>query len=252
MKKNNMLFVPVIALAFMFSMSLYGTVHAEHGGDASMDMHHMHTLMNHGLEMVAEGSNLVMLAEMKMTASIDPLTLEHGRRMMKDGKEVIEHALRGPEMQAMHKAGHGDAPLMKYTHELGEAELSLVNMLENMKMEGPMTPDMMAMHHMHIMINHALVMAAQGANMVMLGQMGMTKDIDKYTIDHGKMMLSDARALLNEVMEGQAMKDMHKKGVDTGGNAMMADTHKIGDAARKILDLLDKMAPAGAPMKMQM
>lgn len=214
-----------------------------------MDMHHLHTLMNHGLEMVVEGSNMVMLADMKMTPAVDPMTLEHGRKMIKSGKEVIARALKGPEMQGLHKAGHGDASLMKYTHELGNAITTVTDLLENMSMEGPMTDDMMAMHHMHIMINHALEMAAQGSNMVMLGQMGMSKDIDKYSIEHGKMMLSDARAMLTEVMEGKAMTGMHEKGV-TGGNAMMANTHKIGDAARKVVDLLDKMASA-EPMKMK-
>ncbi len=149
----------------------------------------------------------------------------------------------------MHKAGHGDAPLMKYTHELGNAITAVADLLEKMSMESPMSEDMMAMHHMHVMINHALEMAAQGSNMVMLGQMGMSKDVDKYSIEHGKMMLSDARALLTEVMTGKAMTGMHEKGV-TGGNAMMADTHKIGDAAKKVIDLLDKMASA-EPMKMK-
>jgi hypothetical protein len=210
-----------------------------------MAMHHLHMLMNHGLEMVAEGSNMVMLAEMKMASSVDPMTLEHGRHMIKSGKEVIEHALKGPEMQAMHKAGHGDAPLMKYTHELGEAMMTVANMLEKMSMEGPMSGDMMTMHHMHIMMNHALDMAAEGSNMVMLGQMGMAKDVDKYSVEHGKMMLSDARSMLNEVMEGKAMQEMHQKGVK-GDNAMMAETHKIGDAAKKVIDLLDKMTSAGS------
>ncbi|HMK43791.1 MAG TPA: hypothetical protein VK445_06600, partial [Dissulfurispiraceae bacterium] len=114
---------------------------------------------------------------------------------------------------------------------------------------GPMTDDMMAMHHMHIMINHALEMAAEGSNMMMLGQMGMSKDIDKYTIEHGKMMLADARAMLTEVMTGKAMTGMHERGI-TGGNAMMAETHKIGDAAKKVVDLLDKMAST-EPMKMK-
>ena len=249
MKSMKRLLGAVIAVAFMLSIGLFGTAYAKHDMDASMDMHHLHTLMNHGLEMVAEGSNMVMLAEMKMTASVDPMTLEHGRHMIKSGKEVIEHALKGPEMQAMHKAGHGDAPLMKYTHELGNAIMDVANLLEKMSMEGPMTEDMMAMHHMHIMINHALEMAAQGSNMVMLGQMGMSKDIDKYSMEHGKMMLADARAMLTEVMTGKAMTGMHEKGV-TGGNAMMADTHKIGDAAKKVVDLLDKMASA-EPMKMK-
>ena len=249
MKSKKRLLGAVTAGAFMLTIGFFGTAYAEHGGEASMDMHHMHILMNHGLEMVAEGSNLVMLAKMNMTAALDPMTLEHGQNMIKNGREVIEHVLKGPEMQAMHKAGHGDDPLMKYTHELGNAELAVVDLLENMNMEGPMTDDMMTMHHMHIMINHALEMAAQGSNMVMLGQMGMSS-MDKYSIEHGKMMLSNASSVLKEVMTGKAMMDMHAKGV-TGGNAMMADTHKIGNAAKTVIDLLDKMASA-EPMKMKM
>jgi hypothetical protein len=40
-----------------------------------------------------------------------------------------------------------------------------------------------------------------------------------------------------------------QKGI-TGGNARMADTHKLGDAAKQVADLLDKM-PAAEPMKMK-
>ena len=252
MKNKKRVLSSVLALAFLLSAGPFCSAYAEemmheHGSDASMQMHHLHILMNHGLEMVVEGSNMVMLADMKMAPSLDPMTAEHGRAMIKSGKEVIEHALKGPEMQAMHKAGHGDAPLMKYTHELGEAELSVVNMLEKMSMEGPMSADMMTMHHMHIMMNHALEMAAQGSNMVMLGQMGMAKDIDKYSIEHGKMMFSGAKAMGNEVMGGKAMTDMHQKGV-VMSNAMMAETHKIGDASKKVIDLLDKMTSAGPMM----
>jgi len=249
MKNKNRLLGSVMAVAFMLSMGLFGTAYGKHAGDASMDMHHLHTLMNHGLEMVAEGSNMLMLADMKMTPAVDPMTAEHGRKMIKSGREVIERALKGPEMQGLHKAGHGDDPLMKYTHELGNAITTVADLLEKMSMEGPMTDDMMAMHHMHIMINHAMEMAAQGSNMMMLGQMGMSKDIDKYTIEHGKMMLADARAMLTEVMTGKAMTGMHERGI-TGGNAMMAETHKIGDAAKKVVDLLDKMAST-EPMRMK-
>jgi hypothetical protein len=250
MKTKKRLLGAVIALVFALFSLIFSNAYAEekkhsHGNDASMAMHHLHMLMNHGLEMVAEGSNMVMLAEMKMASSVDPMTLEHGRHMIKSGKEVIEHALKGPEMQAMHKAGHGDAPLMKYTHELGEAMMTVANMLDKMSMEGPMSEDMMTMHHMHIMMNHALEMAAEGSNMVMLGQMGMAKDVDKYSVEHGKMMLSDASSMLKEVMEGKAMQEMHQKGVK-GDNAMMAETHKIGDAAKKVIDLLGKMTSAGS------
>jgi len=254
MKSRKRVFSTIVALAFLFSAGALSSARAEemmheHGSDASMQMHHLHMLMNHGLEMVVAGSNLVMLADMKMAPSLDPMTAEHGRAMIKSGREIIEHALKGPEMQAMHKAGHGDAPLMKYTHELANAELSVVDLLEKMNMEGTMTADMMAMHHMHIIMNHALEMAAQGSNMVMLGQMGMAGEIDKYSMDHGKMMLSQAKSMISDVMGGKAMMDMHQKGV-TGGNAMMADTHKLGDAEKKVVELLDTMAAAASPMAM--
>ena len=254
MKNRKRALSTVLAVALLLSVGPICSARAEetmheHGGNASMQMHHLHILMNHGLEMVVEGSNMAMLANMKMAPSLDTMTADHGLAMIKSGKEVIEHALKGSEMQAMHKAGHGDDPLMKYTHELGNAELSVADLLEKMSTEGPMSADMMTMHHMHIMINHVVEMAAQGANMVMLGQMGMAGDIDKYSVEHGKMMLSEAKTMLNDIMVGKAMMDMHQKGV-TKGNEMMADTHKIGDAAKTVIDLLDKMASAGSPMKM--
>jgi len=249
MRSMKKLFVVAAGLAFILVMGLFGTAYAKHEGDASMDMHHLHMLMNHGLEMVVEGSNMVMLADMKMTPAVDPMMAEHGRKMIKNGREVIDRALKGPEMQGLHKAGHGDNALMKYTHDLGNAITTVADLLEKMSTEGPMSADMMEMHHMHVMINNALAMAAEGSNMVMLGQMGMSKDIDKYSVEHGKMMLADARATITDVMEGKAMTEMHAKGI-TGGNAMMADTHKIGNAAKSVVDLLEKMASA-EPMKMK-
>ncbi len=95
--------------------------------------------------------------------------VEHAR---KEGKDLITRALNGPEMTAMMKQ-HAKDPLMEYTHQLGESMLKVTDILEKMSMEDMSSPDMMPMHHMHIMINHALQMAVDGANLIMLGQMGM-------------------------------------------------------------------------------
>jgi len=248
--KDQAKFSGILVLMFVLSLMMLGSARAEemkhkHDKSADMHMHHLHTLMTHGLVMVTEGSNMVMLAEMKMAPSVDPMTLEHGRHMIKSGKEVIEHALNGPEMKGLHKEGHAEDPLMKYTHQLGEAMMNAVSILEKMSMEGPMAADMMTMHHMHMMINHALAMAAEGSNMAMLGQMGMAKDVDKYSAEHGTMMMKDAHALLTEVMGGKAMTEMHEKGMKME-NAMMAETHKLGEAAAKVIDLLEKMPAAGS------
>ena len=62
------------------------------------------------------------------------------------------------------------------------------------------------------MVNNAVNMASEGANLVMLGKMGMASDIDGLSINHGKQMMSNAKALINKIMKGDAMKNLHKAG----------------------------------------
>lgn len=214
-----------------------------HGDKTCMEMHHLHVMMNHGLSMVTEGANLVMLAEMKMAPALDQMTEEHGKKMIAEGKEMIHNALNGPMMQALHKEGHGDHPMMAHTHELGNAIMTIAELDEKMNMEGAMNKDMMTMHHMHMLINHALNMAAEGANLEMCGHHNMCEDKEggKHRGgDHGATMIKDARALVKEVLEGKAMKEMHERGIKMG-NDMMVYTHKLGDGALKVIDLLEKM-----------
>ncbi|MGO9612546.1 MAG: hypothetical protein ACLPX5_05890, partial [Dissulfurispiraceae bacterium] len=76
----------VMAILFVFSlpaMAIHNTQPSEstevtpappiqhkHGG-SEMGMHHMHMLMGHGITMVVEGSNMAMLAQMKMAPGVD-------------------------------------------------------------------------------------------------------------------------------------------------------------------------------------
>jgi len=55
------------------------------------------------------------------------------------------------------------------------------------------------------------------------------------------MMLNNAKSLLTEVMSGDAMMDMHAKGKTPEGHADMTATHKLGEAAVKVVHLLAKM-----------
>ena len=102
----------------------------------------------------------------------------------------------------------------------------------------------MTMHHMHIMLNHAVEMAAKGSNLVMIGEMGMAKGIDEVSIAEGKAMIANARSVIEKMMKGKTMEHMHMEGV-TGTNAVMLHTHELGDAALKYIDLLDGMSTAG-------
>ncbi len=213
-----------------------------HGGnDDAMKMHHLHTLMNHGLSMATEGSNNIMISYMKMAPKIDPIAHEHGHYMLDMGKAVINRALNGPEMMGMMKGKSAKSGHMNHTHELGEAMMVVVDLHEKMAKTGSVPKGMMDMHHQHLLINHAMGMAAQGSNMVMLGKMGMAGDVDTYSVDHGQIMLNNAQSLLTEVLSGSAMMDMHAKGKTPGGDAEMASTHQLGEAALKVVHLLNNM-----------
>ena len=243
--RNKMTCFPSLALVVSMIIGISSLGYAEemkhmHGGGASMEMHHLHMLMDHGISMVAEGSSMAMLAEMKMAPGVDQQTRQHGHHMIKEGKELITRCLNGPEMMAMMKM-HAKDPLMDYTHQLGEAMLKLADILEKMSMEDMSSPGMMEMHHMHVMINHALQMAADGANLIMLGQMGMAGSVDKLSIEHGKEMMNDGKSMVTDMMESKEMKEMHAKGMTPEKSPMMEMSHKQAEAVMKVIDLLSKM-----------
>jgi hypothetical protein len=233
--------VLMFSLSFGFCRNVYaGEMKHIHEDRSVMELNHMSTMMSHGLWMVTEGFDMVMLAGMKMAPSADPTTSEHGRQMIRSGKELIEHFMSGSQMKELHKTGHADTSLMKHTHELGEALMTVTLMLEKISAEGEMDAKTMTAHHMQLLISHALGMAAQGYNMAVLGQMSMSMPVDRFSIGEGQMMMTEARWLLKEQFEGKAMMDMRKKGAKMD-NTMTAETHKLVDAATRVMDLLEKM-----------
>jgi hypothetical protein len=99
----------------------------------------------------------------------------------------------------------------------------------------------MALHHMHIMINHAVEMAAEGSNLVMIGEMDMAKGVDALSISHGRQMIKHAKSLLEEIMKGDAMGRLHKEGKTPETSKEMAYTHNLAKAAMSYIDLLSRM-----------
>lgn len=246
MKPKMIMIAGILLVALFLHPGGIARAGKEHGDMAEMKLHHFHVLMNHGITMVAEGSNLIMLAGMKMTPSIDESTLRHGQMMLKKGKEVIQRSLSGPEMQAMMEGEHAGSPLMKYTHDIGEAMFKVIAILEKMDIRRMADPDMMIMHHMHISLNYALHMASEGSNLVMLGQMDMAGEVDTFSIDHGKVMIENARKLYSEIMGGRPMQEMHAKGYSPKSWPMMNVTHELAESILKLIDLLGQMPPPSA------
>ncbi len=159
-------------------------------------------------------------------------------------KSLMDQTMSGDAMKKMHAEGKTptDDPAMGYTHKLAEAQAKVMDLLSKMS-SASHEGHGMTMHHQHIMLNHALSMALEGSNMMMLGQMGMASGVDEMTVHHGEMMMKDAKALWDEIMSGDTMKKMHAEGKSPKDDPAMAYTHELAEAQLKVMDLLSKMSP---------
>jgi len=235
--------MPLLGVVFVLLMfaapNVIWAMDMESGHD--MASHHQHMMLNHALGMVLEGHNLAMMANMGMAKDVDMMSVEHGNMMIKNGTEMFTETMSGKTMTGMHHEGKDPMkdPAMAYTHKLAEKQLIVMDLLGKMPKVGSGSD--MSGHHQHIMLNHALMMALEGANSFMLGQMGMAKGIDEVSVEHGRMMLKNARSLFNDIMSGGDMMKMHMDGITPENDTIMNYTHKLAEAQLQVLTLLDEM-----------
>ena len=246
---NTVLFVTCILLSFLIiscdSMNMkkddtaMGGAHTGH----EMSMHHQHQMLNHSLGMALQGSNLVMIGQMNMDPDLDGITIDHGKMMLKNARDMWNETMSGDTMMKMHSSGMSpaDDPAMEYTHKLAEAQIKVIDMLDK---HAAMKGHTMGLHHQHLLLNHALKMALEGSDMDMTGSMGMAPGVDKGAMNHGSKMVKEARNLWNEVMSGKSMMKMHGEGMSPDKHKGMAFTHELAESQLKVLDLLEKM-PSG-------
>ena len=98
----------------------------------------------------------------------------------------------------------------------------------------------MNMHIMMHLMSHGLNLALEGANLQMLGYMGMANEqLDKDTIKHGTIMLKDGRQGIMDVLEGEPMKQIYKEG--KYNKETMDEMHKLGEMMLKVIDQAEKM-----------
>jgi hypothetical protein len=216
---NLMLLMPVFMAA---NSGLAMDMEAGH----DMSSHHQHIMLNHALGMTLEGYNLVMLGGMGMARGVDEVSVEHGNVMIKNGKAMWNEIMSGKIMTGMHHSGKDPMkdPAMAYTHKLAEKQLKVIDLLGKMP-ESEMAPGSashdMSMHHR------------------------MAKGVDEISVDHGRMMLKNARSLFNDIMSGKDMMDMHKAGTSPESDERMKYTHRLTEAQLQVLTLLDDMPAMG-------
>ena len=87
-------------LAFSLIIILSADLRAEY--DKNKDYHSSQMLINYGLNMIADGSSIIMATEMDMKTTITQEPVDYGNEMIALGKSFVEMALKGPHMVEKH------------------------------------------------------------------------------------------------------------------------------------------------------
>ena len=148
-------------------------------------MHHLHMLINHALQMAAQGADMQLQGR------------EQGQKLLNQSVELINRAMTGMEMAKLHQQGWAGSTLMFLTHELSDVAKEMISLMRQLSVEVPEKDSIRR-------LNHAIETAAMGSTLIMLGQQGMAGDIDLVMVNHGQSMLGEASALLHEVSASDA------------------------------------------------
>jgi hypothetical protein len=99
--------------------------------------------------------------------------------MLTEGRGLIDQTLNGPAMTAMHAAGAGgNDAAMTYSHDLAKAILAALDHLQQMGPIDLKDANAISLHHMHMALGHAAVMASQAATLKMTAAMKMAGAVD--------------------------------------------------------------------------
>ena len=143
-------------------------------------MHHLHILINHALQMAAQGADMQLLDK------------KQGNKLLAKSTELLKRAMSGMEMAKLHQQGWAGSSLMFMTHELADSAEEMILLMHQLSSDVTNKDTIR-------MLNHAIEVAAMGSSLIMFGQQGMAGDIDLVMVNHGQSMLGEASGLLHEI-----------------------------------------------------
>ena len=199
-------------LAFSLIIILSADLRAEY--DKNKDYHSSHMMINYGLNMIADGSSIIMATEMDMKTTITQEPVDYGNEMIALGKSFVERALKGPHMVEKHvQKKDVESDMMLATQKLGQL------ILQAEYSPGILEPDLLknseSAHNLFIIqleANNALMMSAQGSNMVMTGQADWSEEyLGRFFIDQGRKMIGKGREVIFDLLHGDVIKNIAKK-----------------------------------------
>lgn len=212
--------------------------------DKNRDYHAAHTLMNYGLNMIADGSSMIISVDMDIKTSITQNPINYGKETIDLGKSFVERALKGPDMVEKHMQDkENENKMMLTTHKLGQLMLKAAyspdifesNLLKNSEIA----------HNLLVIqleANNALMMSAQGSNMIMTGQADSSeKYLNRFFIDQGMTMIGNAREVVFDLLHGEEMKNFANKNLLPPEKELYEYTRKQLINSVDIINLLYQM-----------
>ena len=229
-------------LAFSLIFILNGELRAE--SDKNKDYHSAHMLMNYGLNMIADGSSMVISTNMDIKTTLVQQPTNYGNETINLGKSFVERALKGPDMVEKRVQNEDDeSDMMLATHKLGQLMLQVAYSPEIF--ESDLLKNSERGHNLLVIqleANNALMMSAQGSNMVMTGQAGSSeKYINSFFIDQGKIMIGNAREVIFDLLHGKEMKNFANKKLNPPEKELYEYTRKQLINSVEIINLLYQM-----------
>lgn len=113
--------------------------------------------------------------------------------------------------------------------------LASVVQAQNTKQNDPLYDMGMLMRFM----DHGLCIALQGADFLMLGEMGMSEKLDRDSIVHGTIMIKDGKAMIKEMLEGKAMVELYQEG--KFDKKFMDELHALGEEMLQVIEKIEKL-----------
>ena len=215
-------FRTLAAFVLALLVSLPGTLSAQ--VDKNKDFHAIHMMLNNGLNMILDGSSLIMMSEMDIDITFAKDPQAHGSLMIATGRKLIDRAIKGPVMVDMHVQKIGLGPMMEATHALGELMLKTAYTQEAMQPVPAHSEVAKNLHIIHLEANHALMMACQGSNMFMIGQGDRSNDLIRYSFEQGREMMLTARTVLHDLLASPQLKKLESSKLSPEDTKLLAFT----------------------------
>jgi len=99
-----------------------------------------------------------------------------------------------------------------------------------------------ALHDMYMLMrfmDHGISIALEGANFQILGQLGNSEKLDRDAIVHGTIMVKDGKAIIKEMLEGKAMRELYREG--NFDQKLMDDLHTLGNKMLEVIALSENI-----------